>query len=98
MRDALGAVKVGHTYDLPKRLFNMQHLVSRARRPVVLVRAVEVPHMAMKRIEFRTFRLLKGCRISEVEEWFATTASVASRRLNEARRQIANESPYLVEW
>ena len=98
MRDARGAIKVGHTYDLPVRIRDMQYWVGRDRRPVVLVRAVEVPRSAMKRIEFRAFRLMKACRISEVHEWFATTASVASRRLNEAMRQISDRYPYLMEW
>ena len=64
---------------------------------MVLVRAVEVTRMAMKRVEFRAFRLLKHCRISPVEEWFATTASVASRKLNEAAEQVRSESPYLMD-
>lgn len=98
MKDALGAVKIGHTADLPKRLFDMQHLVSNARRPVTLVRAVEVPRRAMKRVEFRVFRLLRGCRISRVSEWFRTTPAVASRRLNEAMRQIGDRHPWLLEW
>ena len=98
VKDALGAIKIGHTYDLPVRIRDLQYWVRRDRRPVVLVRAVEVPRCAMKRIEFRAFRLLKECRVSDLEEWFSTTASVASRRLNEARRQIAAESPYLLEW
>jgi hypothetical protein len=98
MKDALGDVKVGHTADLPKRLFDMQHLVSDERRPVTLVRAVEVPKRAMKRVEFRAFRLLKYCRIRRVEEWFATTPSVASRHLNEAIRQIAAQHPWLMQW
>lgn len=98
MRDALGAIKIGHTYDLPVRIRDIQYWVTRERRPAALVRAIEVPMGAMKRIEFRAFRLLKASRLSEVEEWFSATASVASRRLNEARRQIAAESPYLMEW
>ena len=98
MRDALGSIKVGCTADLPKRLFDMQHLVTNNRRPVVLVRAIEVPKSAMKRIEFRTFRLMRSCRISRVAEWFSTTAQVASRRLNEATRQVAAQWPSLLRW
>jgi len=98
MRDALGAIKVGHTYDMTKRLFDVQYLVALARRPVILVRAVEVPRVAMKRVEYRTFRLLRDCRISPVAEWFDTTASVASRRLNEAIRQISTKYPRMMKW
>jgi hypothetical protein len=81
MKDALGAVKVGHTYDLPMRLHQLRYQIARDRRPLKLVRAVEVPRGIMQTVERAVHRRLAYCNIHF--EWFRTTPSVASRALNE---------------
>lgn len=84
MRDALGAVKVGHTYDLPKRLHSVRLSVAHERRPVMLVRAVEVPKYSMHRLEVAVHKRLAACLLPGEWEWFDTVPAVASRFLNDA--------------
>lgn len=86
MIDADKKIKVGHSYNLPKRICNLQHQPIGGMPPIRLVKAIA--HERAHKIEGRAHKLLKQKGLWNGCEWFLITPSFASRVLNEAIRQV----------
>lgn len=86
MRNPDGLVKVGYATGLEMRL----GAVSTRKRPVMLVRAVELPSKVASKVERIAHHLLgdRRTRTHYGSEYFAASPSVASRRLNQAIRVV----------